>query len=410
MRCFHKNRQESRRVKYIDGYALDTAVTHETRFGIIALLLMAAMSFTYVPFAIAADSAPAEELKVFVRPGCPYCEAAKKFVPELRRTRPTLRIQIRDITEDRQALAELQTLADRFGLHPIGVPAFYLRGKLIIGFDSAETTGRELAALLDQPAAPALSNGLAPEIHLPLLGTVNLRRLGLPLFTIVLGLLDGFNPCAMWVLLFLLSMLINLSSRKKMFLIGGVFVGVSGLVYFAFMAAWLNIFFLIVMSRLTQRLLGAVALLVGSLNVKDYFAFGAGLSVGIPERAKPHIYRQVRQIIRAENLTGALAAVILLALLVNTVELLCTAGIPAIYTRVLTEQALPGWAYYGYLALYNLAYMADDSLMLGVAVATLSGQKLQERGGRWLKLLSGMVMLALGLVLLLRPEWLGEIG
>lgn len=368
------------------------------------------MPFVGAKLTKATEPPPSEELQVFVRPGCPYCEAAKRFLPELQRRWPTLRIHIRDIAADRRALADLQNLADRFGLHPIGVPAFYLRGKLIVGFDSAETTGRELAALLDQPAAPGLTNGLAPAIHLPLLGTVDLRRLGLPLFTIVLGLLDGFNPCAMWVLLFLLSMLINLRDRKKMFLIGGVFVAVSGLVYFAFMAAWLNIFFLIGMTRLTQLLLGAIALLVGSLNVKDYFAFGAGLSVGIPERAKPRIYRQVRQIIRADNLTGALAAVILLALLVNTVELLCTAGIPAIYTRVLTEQALPGWAYYGYLALYNLAYMADDSLMLGVAVVTLSGQKLQERGGRWLKLLSGMVMLALGLVLLLRPEWLGEIG
>ncbi len=385
-------------------------MSDRVHFGIIAILLLAALSFVGATLTTAAEPPPSEELQVFVRPGCPYCEAAKRFLPELQRARPALRIHIRDITADRQALADLQNLADRFGLHPIGVPAFYLRGKLIVGFDSAETTGRELAALLDQSAAQALANGPAHAIQLPLLGPVDLRRLGLPLFTIVLGLLDGFNPCAMWVLLFLLSMLINLSNRKKMFLIGGVFVAVSGLVYFAFMAAWLNIFFLIGMSRLTQLLLGAIALLVGSLNVKDYFAFGAGLSVGIPERAKPHIYRRVRQIIRAENLTGALAAVILLALLVNTVELLCTAGIPAIYTRVLTEQALPGWAYYGYLALYNLAYMADDSLMLAIAVVTLSGQKLQERGGRWLKLLSGMVMLALGLVLLLRPEWLGEIG
>ena len=384
-------------------------MTHRTHFDIIVSLLLASLLFVGATRTMAAEPAPAEELQVFVRPGCPYCEAAKRFLPELQRSRPTLRIRIRDISEDRQALADLQNLADRFGLHPIGVPAFYLRGKLIIGFDSGETTGRELAALLDQPAAPGITDGPAPAIHLPLLGPVDLRRLGLPLFTIVLGLLDGFNPCAMWLLLFLLSMLINLRDRKKMFLLGGVFVAVSGLVYFAFMAAWLNIFFLIGMSRLTQLLLGAIALLVGSLNVKDYFAFGAGLSVGIPERAKPRIYRQVRQIIRAENLTGALAAVSLLALLVNTVELLCTAGIPAIYTRVLTEQALPGWAYYGYLALYNLAYMADDSLMLAIAVVTLSGRKLQERGGRWLKLVSGMVMLALGVILLLRPEWLGKL-
>ena len=384
-------------------------MTHRVHFA-TAVMLLIRFAIAGAKLADAAELAPAEELQVFVRPGCPYCEAAKKFLPELQRTRPKLRIHVRDISEDRQALADLQNLADRFGLQPIGVPAFYLRGKLIVGFDSAETTGRELAALLDQPAAPGLTDGSAPAIQLPLLGPVELRRLGLPLFTIVLGLLDGFNPCAMWLLLFLLSMLINLGDRKKMFLIGGVFVAVSGLVYFAFMAAWLNIFFVIGMTRWTQLLLGAVALLVGSLNVKDYFAFGAGLSVGIPERAKPRIYRQVRQIIRAENLTGALAAVILLALLVNTVELLCTAGIPAIYTRVLTDQALPGWAYYGYLALYNLAYMADDGLMLAIAVVTLSGQKLQERGGRWLKLVSGMVMLVLGLALLLRPEWLEKIG
>jgi len=376
----------------------------------IVLLLAPALALASIQLATAAVPAPAVDLQVFVRPGCPYCEAAERFLPQLQRRRPALRIEIRDIAADRQALVDLQELADRFGLHPIGVPAFYLRGKLIIGFDSAATTGRELAALLDQPSAQARADSTSPAIQLPLLGPVDVRRLGLPLFTVVLGLLDGFNPCAMWLLLFLLSMLINLGDRKKMLLIGGVFIAVSGLVYFAFMAAWLNVFFLIGMSRLTELLLGGIALLVGSLNVKDYFAFGAGLSVGIPERAKPRLYRQVRQIIRADNLTGALAAVILLALLVNTLELLCTAGIPAVYARVLTEQALPGWAYYGYLALYNLAYMADDSLMLAIAVVTLSGRKLQERGGRWLKLMSGVVMLALGLVLLFKPEWLEVFG
>jgi len=376
----------------------------------IVLLLAPALALASIQLATAAVPASVVDLQVFVRPGCPYCEAAERFLPELQRRRPALRIEIRDIAADRQALVDLQELADRFGLHPIGVPAFYLRGKLIIGFDSAATTGRELAALLDQPSAQARADSTSPAIQLPLLGPVDVRRLGLPLFTVVLGLLDGFNPCAMWLLLFLLSMLINLGDRKKMLLIGGVFIAVSGLVYFAFMAAWLNVFFLIGMSRLTELLLGGIALLVGSLNVKDYFAFGAGLSVGIPERAKPRLYRQVRQIIRADNLTGALAAVILLALLVNTLELLCTAGIPAVYARVLTEQALPGWAYYGYLALYNLAYMADDSLMLAIAVVTLSGRKLQERGGRWLKLMSGVVMLALGLVLLFKPEWLEVFG
>jgi glutaredoxin len=380
------------------------------KFSTAAFFLVAGLYWGGIGLVMCASISLETELQVFVRPGCPYCEEAKRFLPELQRRRPEIHVRVRDISHDPQALRELTELAERFGLHPIGVPAFYLRGKLIVGFLSGETTGKTLESLLEQPTANAdqrSPDSLPNIIDAPLLGQLNARDLGLPLFTIILGLLDGFNPCAMWVLLFLLSMLINLQDRTKMFLIGAVFVAVSGLVYFAFMAAWLNLFFLIGLSRMTQLLLGAAALLVGGLNLKDFFALGLGPSLRIPEAAKPGIYRQVRRILRAENLPAALAGVIVLAMLVNTIELLCTAGLPAIYTQVLTTYSLPGAAYYGYLALYNLAYIADDSLMLIIAVITLSRRKLQESGGRWLKLLSAVVMLALGLVLWLKPDWLG---
>jgi glutaredoxin len=357
--------------------------------------------------------APPAELEVFVRPGCPYCEEAKRFLTDLQRQRPELHVRIRDIAQDAEALQELSELAHRFGIRPVGLPAFYLRGELIIGFLSAETTGKAIKALLDRASEGTEPAGRdhplpAGTVDLPVIGQLKVRQLGLPVFTIVLGLLDGFNPCAMWVLLFLLSMLVNLHDRKKMLLIGGMFVVVSGVVYFAFMAAWLNLFLLIGLSRVTQLLLGGIAAAIGALNVKDSLALGWGPSVGIPEAAKPGIYSQVRRVLRAENLVGALSAVVVLALLVNTVELLCTAGLPAIYTRALTMYSLPTWAYYGYLALYNLAYVADDGLMLAVAVVTLSRQRLQESGARGLKLLSGVVMLALGLILLVAPEWLAQ--
>lgn len=228
----------------------------------------------------------------------------------------------------------------------------------------------------------------------------------MPLFTITIGLLDGFNPCAMWVLLFLLSLLVNLQDRRKMALIAGTFVLVSGLVYFAFMAAWLNVFLLIGLSRAVQIGLGGIALLIGSVNVKDFFALHRGLSLSIPESAKPGLYARTRQILQAEHLAGALAGVVVLAGFVNLVELLCTAGLPALYTQILTLQGLSSWEYYGYLGLYNLAYIFDDSLMVTVAVATLSRRKLQERAGRWLKLISGLVMVGLGAILLLQPKWL----
>lgn len=210
----------------------------------------------------------------------------------------------------------------------------------------------------------------------------------------------------MWVLLFLLSLLVNLRDRAKMFVIGGTFVVVSGLVYFAFMAAWLNLFQLIGFSRATQFVLGGVAALIGMVNIKDFFAFGRGVSLSIPEAAKPGIYARTRRVVQAENLVGALAGVIVLAVLVNMIELLCTAGLPAMYTRILTLRELPWWTYYGYLGLYNVAYMFDDSLMLLISVATLSRRKLQEREGRWLKLVSGVLMVGLGVVLIVNPGWL----
>jgi hypothetical protein len=320
---------------------------------------------------------------------------------------------MRDISADANASKDLEELGARLGVQPIGVPAFYLRDQLIIGFLNGETTGKIIESLLDRPPSTSERDAITGDeppvtIEVPLLGRLDLRQLGLPLFTIILGVLDGFNPCAMWVLLFLLSMLINLRDRRKMFLIGGLFIGVSGVVYFAFMAAWLNLFLLIGLSPWIQLLLGIVAAMIGALNIKDYSWLGSGPSVGIPEAAKPQIYRQVRRILQAENLIGALAGVAVLAAMVNTVELLCTAGLPALYTRVLTLHSLPAWAYYAYLALYNLAYIADDSLMLTIAVMTLSRHKLQETGARRLKLISGVVMLALGLALVFKPQWLSN--
>jgi hypothetical protein len=149
-------------------------------------------------------------------------------------------------------------------------------------------------------------------------------------------------------------------------------------------------------------LLGAVAIAIGILNVKDFVAFRRGPSLGVPDVAKPGIYARVRRIVQAENVGAAVAGAATLAVLVNLVELACTAGLPAVYTRILSLRALPPWQYYAYLVLYNAAYMLDDGIVLGVAVVTLGRRKLQEGAGRWLKLVSGIVMLALGLALIAR--------
>jgi glutaredoxin len=365
------------------------------------------------------------DLEVFVRQGCPHCEKAKTYLTDLKQRYPQLKVTVRDIGQDPQALLRLKTLAAKFDMTQLGVPAFYVRGELVVGFQSVEITGKQLEELLGRPPpdagtssegicplesevpcppAPAQKNVGGKSIQVPFFGDQTLPELGLPLFTLFLGLLDGFNPCAMWVLLFLLALLANLRDRRKMFLLAGTFVLVSGVVYFAFMAAWLKVFLFIGYVRIIQVMMGGLAVGIGLVNVKEFWAFGQGLSIAIPESAKPGLYARVRKVLAAEHLSQAMLGILVLAILVNMVEFVCTAGFPAMFTQVLSQQGLTTLEYYGYLGLYNLAYIADDALMVTIAVVTLSHHKLQKREGRWLKLISGLVMLGLGLLLLLAPN------
>jgi len=349
---------------------------------------------------------PVPDLEVFVRAGCPHCEAAKVFLDELRRERPSLRIAIFDVAENSVARRRLATLAAERGIANIGVPTFLIGTELIIGFLSADTTGAEIRARLDQNRQGAAQPPVVESIQTKWFGELRVGDLGLPLFTIIIGLLDGFNPCSMWVLFFMLSLLAGLANRPKMLLIAGTFVAVEGIAYFAFMAAWLNMFLLIGLSRITELILGSIAGLAGVINIKDFWAFQRGISLSIPDAAKPGLYARMRRIIQAENILAALLGTVMLAVLVQAVELVCTAGLPALYTRILTMHQLDRWVYYGYLALYNVAYMLDDVLVLAIGFITMSHYRLHEREGRWLKLISGIVMLGLSAVMIVKPDWL----
>jgi hypothetical protein len=390
------------------------------RWLVAALAILAGWMF------LAAAAAPARaqlaapptpvEVEIFVRDGCPFCADAKRFLARLQAERPGLVVTVRDIWRDPAAMSRLQSLmAMRPGLAP-GVPAIHVRGELVIGFAGEETTGAYVRYLItgaDGFVAPrpevdgrsSIARPQEPEpavIELPWIGKrVSLEEVGLPLFTIVIGLLDGFNPCSMWVLILMISMLAAVGDRKRMLAIAGTFVLVQGIAYYVFMAAWLNLFLLIGLSRASEIVLGAIALAAGAVNVKDFVAFGRGVSLSIPASAKPGIYQRIRRLMNEQSLAMAIGGTIVLGILVQIVELVCTSGLPALYTRILTLRQLDPWHYYGYILLYNLMYMVDDVMVLAIGVVTLSQHRLQEKEGRLLKLVSGLVMIGLGIYLVL---------
>lgn len=380
------------------------------RSWVLGLLLWCGLPWLALAEAPPPQSPEVQVLEVFVRQGCPHCAEAKAYLPLFARERPWLRVVYRAVDEDGKARDDLVRITEQAGYWPPGVPTFVFQGRVLVGFADAQQSGPELAALVDGAAPGQLSTPASTppptKIDAGRWGTLTVTELGLPLFTLSIGLLDGFNPCAMWVLLFLLSLLVHLHDRRRMALIAGTFVLVSGAIYYTFMAAWLNVFLAVGLSDAVRMGLAVLALLIAAVNIKDFAAGPQGLSLSIPAAVKPGLYARMRQVVQARSLPLALLGAATLAVVVNFIELLCTAGLPAMYTAILAQQALGPAAHYGYLGLYILGYITDDSLMVGATVLALSSHKLSESAGRWLKLASGLVMLALGAVMLLRPDWL----
>lgn len=364
-----------------------------------------------------ATGQPQIQLYFFWSLTCPHCTAAHPHVVAIPEQRPWVRVHELEVSRSDANIARYEALARLIGAEAAAVPAFVFCGEMQVGWDSPDGMGKLLADRLDAcrtrvaAGSSAIATTRAAErIDLPLVGSVDAASLSLPVLTLVLAGLDAFNPCAFFVLLFLLSMMAHQKSRRRMLLIGGVFVAISGLMYFAFMAAWLSVFQLFGHLAWVTLAAGLLAVFVGVVNVKDFFWFEQGLSLSIPESKKPDIFRRARAILAAEHLPAMLAATIILAVAANFYELLCTAGFPMVYTRLLTLADLSPGTRYAWLAAYNLIYVLPLAAIVVIFARTLGAHKLNEREGRLLKLLSGVMMLQLGGLLLLAPERVNQVG
>ena len=350
---------------------------------------------------------------------CPHCQRALPFIEDLDASLPWLNVlwlqaDLGDPEVERVALAAAAEVGENIS----GVPVFMYCDTMITGYDGPEGIGADLFAGLNAcyesyaTATPPLSTTTIPaqDVAVPGIGTVSASSVPLPVFTAIVAGLDAFNPCAFFVLLFLLSLLVHTHSRSRMAIVGLTFVAISGILYFVFMAAWLNVF--LVTGHLTwiTAVAGVIAIVVAFLNLKDYARPGSKGSLSIPESSKPGLFARMRGLISNDRFVPVLGATIALAVVANSYELLCTAGLPMVFTRVLTLNDLSTASYYGYLGLYNLIYVIPLFAIVIAFVWTLGSRKLQPEEGRALKLLSGTMMLGLGAVLLFAPQMLEQIG
>jgi hypothetical protein len=234
-------------------------------------------------------------------------------------------------------------------------------------------------------------------VQIPFIGEVNVSEISLPALTIVLGMLDGFNPCAMFVLCFLLVFLIGTKSRKKVFIIGGVFLFISGLVYFLFISAWFNFFMIFKFIPALKMIVGVLVVAAGLINIKDFFFFQKGISLTLPKQWKPKVMKKMKMLVNMSSFSAMIAGVITVAFVVNVIELMCTVGFPMIYTKILSTYNLPQTTYYLYIMFYCLMYMVDDFLLFCIAVITLKSMEMTKKRVRVMKLISGILMILLAI-------------
>ncbi len=246
-----------------------------------------------------------------------------------------------------------------------------------------------------------------PEtVALPVFGAIRLADFSLPALAVLLGLADGFNPCAMWALVYLLSLLVSLQDRRKIWLLVGSFVLASGVLYFLFMTAWLNVFLLLGYLRPLTIAIGAGALVIGAMDLRAFvLTRGAPVcAVGSPDLKKRTMGRMERLVAAPLSLASFLG-IVALAFTVNAIEFACSAGLPAIFTHTLSLRQLSVSQYYGYILLYDFFFMLDDLLIFSLAAFTLR-TTMASGYVQYGKLVGGIILVGLGLVMLLAPEML----
>lgn len=394
---------------------------------IVLVLLISSLVFLLVaPHGLAASERQQNgtdpvRLYLFWGKGCPHCSEEIEFLMTLKQKYPTLEVKDYEVWYDKQNALLFDRIIKAAGGRSAGVPGTVIGSRVFIGFNVQTARAIEDAImhcrergcpdameLIARP--PADLPREEPKVFtLPLFGDVDPSKMSLPLFTVIIGGLDSFNPCAFFVLLFLLSLLIHARSRQKMLIIGGIFVLFSGMIYFIFMAAWLNIFLIIGQLTAITLTAGLIALATAAINIKDFFFFHKGISLAIPEQAKPRLFERMRNLLKSSSLPAMVAGTVVLAVTANAYELLCTAGFPMIYTRVLTLHKLAAAQYYLFLVLYNIVYVLPMAAIVVVITVTLGARKLTEWQGRKLKLISGLMMLSLGMVLIINPALLNNV-
>ena len=410
----------------------------------------------FAVFLLLPVSAKADEkvinIHLFYGNGCPHCAAEEEFLSDYLKDRPDVKLYKYEIWYDSHNQELLSKVQKEMGTtNKNGVPFTVIGKKTIVGYAdgvtdeqikdainyylnndyrdyAGEITGKVKKAEVKEDTTKDESktedkkenkiekaddtkdsDQTDENVTVPVLGKINAKKVSLPILAVVLGFVDGFNPCAMWILIFLITMLFNMKDRKKMWILGLTFILTSGIVYLMFMLAWLNLATFISKIAFIRLLIAVIALVVGLINVYKYIDSLKKKDEGcdvVDKKDTNKIMEKIISITHEKKFIIALLGIMVLAASVNIIELMCSIGIPLLFTQILAMNNLSTFGYMIYMFIYIFFFLIDDIVIFVISMVTLKVTGLSTKYTKYSHLIGGIIMLIIGLLLIIKPELL----
>lgn len=410
----------------------------------------------FAVFLLLPVSAKADEkvinIHLFYGNGCPHCAAEEEFLSDYLKDRTDVKLYKYEVWYDSNNQELLSKVQKEMGTtNKNGVPFTVIGKKTIVGYAdgvtdeqikdtinyylnndyrdyAGEITGKvkknevkEDTTKDESKAEDKKENKIEKaddtkdsdqtdeNVTVPVLGKINAKKVSLPILAVVLGFVDGFNPCAMWILIFLITMLFNMKDRKKMWILGLTFILTSGIVYLMFMLAWLNLATFISKIAFIRLLIAVIALVVGLINVYKYIDSLKKKDEGcdvVDKKDRKKIMEKIISITREKKFIIALLGIMVLAASVNIIELMCSIGIPLLFTQILAMNNLSTFNYMIYMFIYIFFFLIDDIVIFVISMVTLKVTGLSTKYTKYSHLIGGIIMLIIGLLLIIKPELL----
>ena len=377
-------------------------------------------------------SAKEVNLYLFHGDGCPHCAKEREYLKEIEKEYDDVNIHLYEVWYDTDNQELMEKVKKELNSSTNYVPLTIIGDKYTVGFNDNTKLmiKNNIEKCLKEECQDVVGNVLAGKTanettikkevkepkkdkedsikDLPILGKVDVKKVSLPIMAAVIGLVDGFNPCAMWVLVFLISMLLGTKDRKKMWILGLTFLFTSAFIYLLFMVAWLNVAIkmnTVIWLRIT---IAIIAIIAAFINLKSFYKSlkkDTGCEV-VDSKKRKNIIEKIKKFTLEKSLILGLLGVMTLAVSVNFIELACSAGLPLLFTQILALNNLSKLSYMIYILIYIFFFLIDDIIVFVIAMFTLKITGISNKYSKYSHLIGGIIMLLIGLLMIIKPEWL----